>query len=388
MTASLVALDDIAEFINGAAFQPTDWSEVGRRIIRIQNLTDPAKPYNRTTRDVSQALLVQPADLLVSWSASLGVFEWTGPDAAVLNQHIFRVVPDNSRVDKRYLRYGLEEALRAMRRHLHGATMQHVNRGEFLSTRIYLPPLPEQRRIAQLLDLAEELRARRRSALAQLDALTQAIFLDMFGDVRNRSWRVVTVSEMALHRPGAIRTGPFGSQLLHSEFIEAGVAVLGIDNVVENEFRWDERRFISEAKHRQLKRYTVVPGDVLITIMGTCGRCAIVPNDIPLAINTKHLCCITLDETRCLPIFLHAYFLRHPVARRYLERASKGVIMAGLNMALIKALPIPMVPIDLQREFARRIADIEKLRSANRAALTSLEALFVSLQSRAFRGEL
>jgi type I restriction enzyme S subunit len=87
----------------------------------------------------------------------------------VLNQHIFRVLPDSSRIEKRYLRYGLELALLDMQRHLHGATMQHVNRGEFLATKVYLPPLPEQRRIAEILDKADALRAKRRAALAQLD---------------------------------------------------------------------------------------------------------------------------------------------------------------------------------------------------------------------------
>lgn len=143
MTTSFVELGSIAEFINGAAFKPEDWGNEGYRIIRIQNLTDPTKPYNWTKRVVSDRLLVSPGDLLVSWSASLGVFEWPGPDVALLNQHIFRVLPDTSRVDKRYLRYGLELALLEMQGYLHGATMQHVNRGEFLSTRLALPPLFE-----------------------------------------------------------------------------------------------------------------------------------------------------------------------------------------------------------------------------------------------------
>ncbi|MGH8361632.1 MAG: restriction endonuclease subunit S, partial [Pseudomonas sp.] len=134
--------------------------------------------------------------------------------------------------------------------------------------------------------------------------------------------------------------------------------------------------------------YTVHPGDVLITIMGTCGRCAIVPNDIPAAINTKHLCCITLDRQKILPEFLHAYFLRHPVARRYLTQKAKGAIMSGLSMAVIKALPIPLVPIDLQRLFARRVEEVERVKERHRAHLADLDALFESLQHRAFRGEL
>ena len=254
--------------------------------------------------------------------------------------------------------------------------------------KIPLPPLPEQRRIAEVLDRAEALRAKRSAALAKIDALTQAIFLDMFGDPEARGWPVATVSEVAHPRRGSIRTGPFGSQLLHSEFVDDGVAVLGIDNAVENEFCWRERRFITEAKYRQLRRYTVKPGDVLITIMGTCGRCAVVPDDIPVAINTKHLCCITLDPEKCLPDFLHAYFLRHPLARRYLERMAKGAIMSGLNMGIIKAMPIPKPPMDLQYKFARRVGSLEKLKTTHRVSLAELDALFDALQHRAFRGEL
>jgi type I restriction enzyme, S subunit len=143
-----------------------------------------------------------------------------------------------------------------------------------------------RRRIAEVLDKADTLRAKRRATLAQLDTLTQSIFLDMFGDPAANRWPMTTVADVAADVDGAIRTGPFGSQLLHGEFTKHGIAVLGIDNAVENEFQWVERRFISEAKYRQLKRYTVRPGDILITIMGTCGRCAIVPNDSKRLANT------------------------------------------------------------------------------------------------------
>ena len=263
-----------------------------------------------------------------------------------------------------------------------------VNRDALLAMQIPLPPLPEQRRIAEILDKADALRAKRRAVLAHLDILTQSFFLDMFGDPAASGWRMTTIDGVAAETDGAIRTGPFGSQLLHSEFTEEGIAVLGIDNAVENEFRWGQRRFISEGKYRQLSRYTVHAGDVLITIMGTCGRCAIVPDDIPRAVNTKHLCCITLDRTKCLPVFLHAYFLQHPIARRYLARKAKGAIMAGLNMGVTRDMPIPRAPIDLQEEFAEIVKAVGSMKRVQRQAAAEVQALLASLQHRAFRGEL
>ena len=94
----MVALGEVAEFINGAAFKPEDWGEDGLRIIRIQNLNDASKPYNRTLKRVPSKYEVLPGTLLVSWSASLGVFVWNEPDIALLNQHIFKVVPNTKKV--------------------------------------------------------------------------------------------------------------------------------------------------------------------------------------------------------------------------------------------------------------------------------------------------
>ena len=298
--------------------------------------------------------------------------------------------PDKDRLDSRFLFYWVMTAVFVQRmvEVATGANYPAVSDAKVKASKIPLPPLAEQKRIAAILDAADALRVKRRQSLAQLDTLLQSTFLDMFGDPVKSGWTMATVEAVASSQSGAIRTGPFGSQLLHSEFVDEGVRVLGIDNAVANEFREGEPRFITAQKHEQLRRYTVQPKDVLITLMGTCGRCAVVPDDVCTAINTKHLCCITLDRRRCLPEFMHAYFLRHPIARKYLERSAKGAIMSGLNMRIIKALPIPAAPLDLQHRFAAIVQSVEQQKIRHRAHLAELDILFASLQSRAFRGEL
>ena len=326
----------------------------------------------------------EPAIVLSAIGARCGkCFQPSGRWSSLANTSVF--FPDAKLADVRFLWYQLNDESSW---HRSGTAQPYIKPSDIKARKVYLPPLAEQKRIAEMLDATDALRAKRREALVQLDALLQSTFLDMFGDPVKSGWTMVTVEAVASSQNGAIRTGPFGSQLLHSEFVDEGIRVLGIDNAVANEFREGEPRFITAQKYEQLRRYTVRPRDVLITIMGTCGRCAVVPDDICTAINTKHLCCITLDRGRCLPEFMHAYFLGHPIARRYLERSAKGAIMSGLNMRIIKSLPIPAAPLDLQHRFAAIVQSVERQKANQRAHLAELDTLFASLQSRAFRGDL
>ena len=118
-----------------------------------------------------------------------------------------------------------------------------------------------------ILDQADDLRRKRREGLQCINSLKEATFRDLFVNSA-QEWPIVAVGDLGRD----IRTGPLGSQLLHSEFVRDGIAVIGIDNAVSNEFRWEQRRFITMEKYNRLRRYTVRPGDILITIMGTCGR--------------------------------------------------------------------------------------------------------------------
>ena len=333
----------------------------------------------------SSAKMVPPGSLLIAMYGSIGKLGIPKIDLAT-NQAIAFATP-GERLDLRYFYHCMHRDRARLLASGNGGTQSNISQTKLKEWKIPLPPLPEQRRIAAILDHADALRSKRRESLNSLAELKQAIFMQMFG-ASHASWDRFRIADVASKTKGAIRTGPFGSQLLHEEFVEDGVAVLGIDNAVSNKFEWGKRRFITHQKYKELSRYTVYPGDVLITIMGTNGRCAVVPDDIPLAINTKHLCCITPDQQVVKSDFLHSYFLYHPIARDYLRKTAKGAIMAGLNMGIVKDLPLIVPPLPLQEAFVERIRLTERQATRANQSRDSLASQFAALHSRAFCCEL
>lgn len=387
MTAIVRRLDEVCSITMGQAPKGEAYNTSGEGwplIAGAGDFSNGAPVPNKFTTEASK--LSAYGDIILGIRASIGNKVWSD-SVYCLGRGVAGLQP-KPMLDSNYLWHWLTHATPALAVKGKGATFKQVNRQDIGEMSIALPSLDEQRRIAAILDQAYALRTKRRETLVRLEDLTQSIFLDMFSPPEVQGWPTATVQEIADAKKGSIRTGPFGSQLLHSEFVDEGIAVLGIDNAVANEFRWGERRYIDEMKYRVLSRYRVYPGDVLITIMGTCGRCAVVPDGIPLAINTKHLCCITTDPRECLPEFLHASFLWQPVSRSYLERAAKGAIMAGLNMGIIKGMPLVLPPITVQQEFVERVAAVEAAKLTSGASASQLDDLFSSLQARAFSGQL
>ncbi|TCH61793.1 restriction endonuclease subunit S [Acinetobacter sp. ANC 4862] len=391
-----VELREVAEFIRGITYKPDELVEnfsensaVCMRTANVQKNLDESNLLSVPTTLIKndQKYLLE-GDILVSTANSwnlVGKCSWVHnlDYKATAGGFIAILRANGEMINPRYLYHWFNsEPIQIQARNCGRQTtnISNMDIDRCLSIKIYLPSLEEQRRIASILDKADEIRQKRQQAIAKLDKLLQATFLNKFS---SKNFKPVMVQDL-LETEKSMRTGPFGSQLLHSEFVDEGIAVLGIDNAVKNQFQWGKPRFITEQKYKMLSRYTVKPNDVLITIMGTCGRCAVVPEDIPLAINTKHLCCITLDKTKCEPEFLHSYFLMHPTARNYLESRAKGAIMDGLNMGIIKELPVELPPLEDQKAFVKFKKAILSQKQLMDLDAEKIDQMFGSLQQKAF----
>ncbi|HEI8867737.1 TPA: restriction endonuclease subunit S [Serratia odorifera] len=374
----LVTLGKHIDILSGCAFPSSGFNQQnGVPLIRIRDiLSGRTETYYEGSYDLKY--LIKKGDLLVGMDGDFNREYWKGTDA-LLNQRVCKITSNPETLDKNFLYHFLQKELDKIHATTDVVTVKHLSVKKIQDIKIRLPSLKEQKRIAAILDKADGIRQKREQAIKLADDFLRTKFLEMFYNEKIKRYPITKVNDLLAQEKNSIRTGPFGSQLLHSEFTESGIAVLGIDNAVKNEFQWGKPRFISQSKYETLKRYTVFPGDVIITIMGTCGRCAVVPDNIPTAINTKHLCCISLDKSKCIPEFLHSYFLIHPLAKEYLAKHSKGAIMDGLNMGVIKHMPFPEFPLEQQYEFVNIKEKIKKLKIKLNSSKIDCEYKFTTL---------
>jgi type I restriction enzyme S subunit len=244
-----------------------------------------------------------------------------------------------------------------------------------------LPPLAEQRRIAEVLDRAEALRAKRRAALAQLDTLTQAIFLDLFGDPTTNpmGWAKCPFGDVCETRLGKMldqkqQTGNHPRPYLRN----ANVQWFRFD--LSEVFAMD---FDSDAR----EVFRLKEGDVLICEGGEPGRAAVWRGEIAECYYQKALHRGRPHAQRATSDYLAwlLWFLAH---RGGLGDHVTSATIAHLTGEKLRAMAIPVPPISLQREFGRHIAAVEKLKATHLASLAEIDGLFASLQHRAFRGEL
>lgn len=388
----MVKLGEISEVVSGGTpktSEPSFWDGGVPWITPADLGKNPGLTISEGEKFISQdglkkssAVLIPAGSVVLSSRAPIGHIA-TNTQPLATNQGCKSFVPSQE-LNASYLVHYLIHIRGHLQQMGTGATFKELSRARAQEIPVLLPPLAEQQRIAEILENGSQLVEQVSSKLSLLDELEKSSYLSLFSSES----ATTPTQDIAANHKDSMRTGPFGSQLKHAEFVDEGIAVLGLDNVVSNRFRWAEPRHITAEKYEQLKRYTVYPNDVLISIMGTTGRCVIVPDDIPTTINTKHICAITTDHTRMLPEFLRASFLWHPEVRQVLRQQTKGAIMSGLNMGIIKKLPLPLPEISRQKEWVNNARAIDSGRQELLKQYRQIQELSTTLQTRAFAGQL
>lgn len=282
------------------------------------------------------------------------------------NQSIALIKSKSPSLRINYLFHNLDHRYEELRSRSSGGGRAGLSREILQRVPIALPDPSEQSRIAAVLDTVDEAIAKTEAVIAKLkqvragllhDLLTRG--LDENGQLRDPIahpeqfqdspigriplvWEVLSLEELLDRVPNALRSGPFGSALLKQELKESGIPLLGIDNVHVEHFVADYRRFVSHEKFLELKRYAIRPLDVMITVMGTVGRCCVVPDFVGTALSSKHVWTITFDRKRYSPHLACWQMNYAPWILRQLRRDEQGGVMTAIRSDTLRNLLFPV----------------------------------------------
>jgi type I restriction enzyme S subunit len=293
---------------------------------------------------------------------------------------------DLKRADVRFLWYQLDDELGW---HRSGTAQPFIKPWDVKSRVVYLPPIEEQRRIADILDRADALRAKRREALMLLDDLTQSIFLDMFGEPsRNeRGWPEAIVADF-------VEGFESGKSLVADDADDqnASFRVLKVSAVTSGRFRPDESKALPTG-YSPPTRHLVRDGDLLFSRANTSeliGATALVMRPPErLALPDKLWRFVWPEELRADPRWVWQLFNR-PLFRYELSKRATGTSgsMKNISQAKVLAMQVGLPPLGDQRRYAERVRRVEAASERVSAAIVATDDLFASLQQRAFVGEL
>jgi type I restriction enzyme S subunit len=322
---------------------------------------------------------MKKGDLVIAVSGDPGLPAILATDACIHDGFVGLRNLDTSQVSVDFLyRFLLREKERTNRQAV-GAIFKNLTSDQIRGIDIPLPSLAEQGRIAAILDQAEVLRAKRRHTLTRLDTLTQSLFLDLFGDLvtNPKRFSVVEMGDVC-----DVRDGTHDSP----KYVTEGYPLVTSKNLASGTVDLTEINLISKADYDAInKRSKVDRGDLLMPMIGTIGNPVLVDHEPNYAV--KNVALIKFPEGAPLNIFirtvLSSHYFDHVVFKK-----NRGGTQKFVSLGDLRSFPVPLPSPELQREFAAEVSAVERLKASQRASLAKLDALFGSLQHRAFRGEL
>ena len=294
--------------------------------------------------------------------------------------------PTSKELDSDYLyRWFSSEATQRRVRSFGNQTtnIANLNHKRTMKLRLPLPPIPKQKQIAAILDAADELRSKRREALAQLDQLLQSTFLDMFGDpVTNpMGWEVGRLGDVCIGKPS------YGSGAAACEYSASLPRYVRITDIDEAGDLSDDPRsaILSDS---DIEKYRLSEGDVLFARSGaTVGKSYLHRTQHGFCVYAGYLIRFRPDPEILLPEVLFR-FAHTQAFWRWVESHARAVAQPNINAKMYSALRVILPPLDLQRRFVDIVGSIERQKAQHKVHLAELDTLFSSLQQRAFRGDL
>lgn len=378
----MAKLGDIATYINGYAFKPQDWSDEGIPIIRIQDLTGNSYQANRYNGEYASKYEVNDGDVLISWSASLGVYIWHG-EKAVLNQHIFKVVFDKERISKDFFVHQVGLILENAASDAHGATMKHLTKPVFDALPFYLPPYEKQCEIAEVLDKVTSLISLRKQQLAKLDELVKARFVEMFGDPADNVNNLPASPMTAICQ---IIDGDRGKNYpKQEEFSDSGFCLfLNAKNVTAQGFSFENCTYITEEKDALLRNGKLCRGDVVLTTRGTIGNLAFYDTSVPyenIRINSG-MVILRMNKQVVSEIFFIEQFKMQLDSIK--SRIASGSAQPQLPISTMNKIEMILPPIELQNQFAAFVERVSQQKQTVQQSLEKLELMKKALMQEYF----
>ena len=346
-----IKLGEAATFVNGKAFKPSDWTNDGLKIVRIQNLTGDGSTYNYYNGPIESKYIIDNGDILISWSASIGVYEWLG-EKAVLNQHIFKVVFDKYEFDKSYFKYLMESKIREILSKVHGSTMKHITKKDFDKINIEYIDIEEQRRIAKQLDKINNMIKMKKHDIIDYNLLINSKLNELTFDEHNS----VELGDVANFINGdRSKNYPSSDEIRNTgdiPFINAGL-------LNGTEFNWNNMNYISKSAYDRLSSGKIQKDDILYCLRGSLGKHGYVKDNVNGAIASS-LVIIRPDLNKIMPKYLY-YLLDTDEVNAQLEKVKNGSTQPNLSSSNVKKFIIKYPSIEVQKQFVKYVENVDSL---------------------------
>ena len=375
----IAKLGDCVEIISGFAFSASDFnkSESGLKIIRIQNVgKDSSREFVYWDKEYKEKFLINNGDLLLSLSGSFRAEIWSQGES-LLNQRIVKIIP-KSNIHLTWFFHWLNNKLSLIERMGKHALVNNVGITDLKEMKISIPTLDEQKRIAAILDKAEQTIQSSIRSLNSKSGLITSTFIEMFGDsfTNSKNWEMKPLGELGLH----ISDGNYSAKYPKvADFVKEGVPFLRANNLKNLSVNDDDMRHIPTDLHNNvLLKGHVKVNDILITTRGNIGQVGIVPKRHDDSNINAQLVLLRTEGSE-----IHHHYLLSVLDSEGLQhqfrKLQTGTALKQLPVSKLRKAIIPLPPMDLQISFSNLFNQMNSQISNALIELESLEALFSSL---------